>query len=135
MKFAAILSAGVSQFSRKLDEKTKRTSAKLLLLVLALGLAFAPARVGAVNLLNNPGFEQNNGHVIPANWTRFAPPNAQPFGNYWVLSEAGVAAHSGTLYFKEWGASYQPAPTNNVAGIYQDLSSAPGSIYQANGWF
>lgn len=45
---------------------------------------------------------------------------------------AGIA-HSGNFYFKEWGASYNG--TNNVAGIYQDLSCAPGSVYQANGWF
>ena len=44
-----------------------------------------------------------------------------------------VAAHSGSYYWKEWGALY--SGTNNVAGIYQTLSSTPGSIYQASGWF
>src|ERR1043166_8948296 len=88
----------------------------------------------AGNILVNPGFEQNSGHTIPSGWTRFAPPTAQAFGNYWVeVSNATVQAHSGVLYFKEWGACYNG--TNNVAGIYQNLSSAPGSIYQASGWF
>ncbi len=43
--------------------------------------------------------------------------------------------HSGTYFWKEWGALYAAAPTNNVAGIYQTFGSAPGSIYQASGWF
>src|SRR5207253_9875483 len=33
-----------------------------------------------------------------------------------------------------WGALYDPTVTN-VAGIYQDFSSAQGSIYQGSGWF
>jgi len=100
---------------------------------LTLAAAFlwcARPALGA-NLLVNPGFEANSGHVIPVGWTRFAPPTAQAFGNYWI--EGNVTPHSGTFYFKEWGAAYNG--TNNVAGIYQDLSSAPGSIYQASGWF
>src|ERR1019366_6776714 len=56
------------------------------------------------------------------------PPNTN--GNYYV--EALVPPQSGSLYFKEWGACYDG--TNNAAGIYQDLSSAPGSTYQAGGW-
>ena len=44
-----------------------------------------------------------------------------------------MTPQSGLLYFKEWGACYNG--TNNAAGIYQDLSSAPGSTYQASGWF
>jgi hypothetical protein len=139
MKYVPILSARVSQFSRKPVGRTKGTAANLLLLVIAAGVMLANSPAQASNLLVNPGFEANNGHAIPTGWTRFEPPTAQhfgipPLGNFWILSEAGVAAHSGALYFKEWGASYLPAPTNNVAGIYQDLSSAPGSIYQANGW-
>ena len=102
----------------------------LLALAGALVLAARPAY--AANLLVNPSFEQNSGHVIPSGWTRFAPPTAQPAGNYWV--EGVVPPQQGLLYFKEWGASYGNQP-NNVAGIYQDLSSAPGSTYQASGWF
>ena len=47
----------------------------------------------------------------------------------------GRATNSGALYWKEWGAGYLPAPTNNVAGLYQEFGSAPGSVYQASGWF
>jgi hypothetical protein len=86
----------------------------------------------AANLLVNPGFEANSGHAIPVGWTRFAPPTAQPGGNYWI--ESNVPAHSGTLFWKQWGAVYNSAVTN-VAGIYQDFSSSPGSTYQASGWF
>src|ERR1019366_4858666 len=57
------------------------------------------------------------------------PPNTN--GNYYI--EAQVTPQSGSLYYKEWGACYNA--TNNAAGIYQDLSSAPGSTYQASGWF
>lgn len=91
----------------------------------------------ATNILVNPGFETPPfGHVSPTNppvaygWTRFAPPTAQVFGNYWV--DDAVAAHTGTYYWKEWGACYNG--TNNVAGIYQTFSSSPGSTYQASGW-
>ena len=108
----------------------KRTTAGLLGLAAALWLA--PGPVFGANLLVNPSFEQNSGHTIPLGWTRFAPPTAQSFGNYWI--EAAVTPEDGALYFKEWGASYGAQPTN-VAGIYQDLSAAAGSTYQANGWF
>ncbi len=101
---------------------------------LAAALLLAVNSTHAANLLVNPGFESNSGHNIPVGWTRFAPPNAQTNGNYWVES-AGNLAHSGSLYWKEWGASYLPAPTNNVAGLYQDFGSAAGSTYQASGWF
>src|SRR5215468_10487855 len=99
------------------------------LLAFALGLAGEQSR--AANLLINPSFETNqNSHIIPQGWTRFAPPTAQSFGNYWC--EGNVTPHTGTTYFKEWGACYNG--TNNVAGIYQDFGSAPGSVYQASGW-
>lgn len=98
----------------------------------AVAVLFAGA-TQAANLIVNPSFESNGGHTIPVGWTRFAPPTAQPFGNYWV--EQGTRAHTGSLYWKQWGASYSPAPTNNVAGIYQDFNSSPGSVYQASGWF
>jgi hypothetical protein len=100
-------------------------------LALAAGFLLAATWTRADNLLVNPGFEANSGHAIPVGWTRFAPPNAQPAGNYWI--ESKVPAHSGALYWKEWGASYENGITN-VAGIYQDFSSAPGSVYQASGW-
>src|SRR5262249_3965675 len=51
----------------------------------------------------------------------------------WI--EGAVTPHSGSFYWKQWGALYLPPPTNNVAGIYQDFGSAPGSVYQASGWF
>lgn len=97
----------------------------------AFAVAIAVQSTFAANLLVNPSFETNqNVHIIPQGWTRFAPPTAQAFGNYWC--EGAVTPHSGTSYYKEWGASYNG--TNNVAGIYQDFSSAPGSVYQASGW-
>ena len=96
--------------------------------VAAILLAVSPAQ--GANLLVNPSFENNSGHNIPVSWTRFAPPTAAAFGNYWI--ESNVAPQSGSLYFKEWGACYNG--TNNAAGIYQDFSSAPGSTYQASGW-
>ena len=101
-------------------------------LALAGTLLVGASRALAANLLVNPSFESNSGHVIPVGWTRFAPPTAQPAGNYWV--ENNVPAHSGTLFWKEWGAVYNGSVTN-IAGIFQDFSSAPGSAYQASGWF
>src|SRR5215471_1450883 len=99
--------------------------------VLAL-LALPTAQ--AANLLVNPSFEQNSGHALPVGWSYFSPPtNSTYFGNFWI--ESAVPARSGTFYWKQWGALYLPAPTNNVAGIYQEFSAAPGSVYQANGWF
>jgi hypothetical protein len=107
----------------------------LAMLTAVLALMAGPAL--AVNVLVNPSFESPPfGHVSPTNvyvasgWTRFAPPTAQIFGNYWV--DNAVAAHTGKYYWKEWGACYNG--TNNVAGIYQTFSSSPGSTYQASGW-
>src|SRR3954468_2402876 len=103
------------------------------LLALTAASLLVASRSEASNLLSNPGFEANPGHQLPTSWNYFSPPtNSGYFGNYWV--EGSVAAHSGGFYWKEWGALYLPAPTNNVAGIYQDFSSAPGSGYQASGW-
>src|SRR5439155_17946284 len=82
----------------------------VLALAAALVLAGSPARGG--NLLVNPGFEANSGHLVATGWTYFSPPPPPGyFGDYWV--ESSVPAHSGTLYWKEWGALYLPAPTNN----------------------
>jgi hypothetical protein len=122
---------GIYPFSRNSNDSTslKAVNSALLALVAAVALAASPAQ--AANLLANPSFENNSGHSIPVNWTRFAPPTAQVAGNYWI--EGNVPPQSGSLYFKEWGACYNG--TNNAAGIYQDFSSAPGSTYQASGWF
>jgi hypothetical protein len=89
-----------------------RNSSALPFGVLALAGAFllASSRADAGNLLVNPGFEANSGHALPVGWTRFAPPNAQVFGNYWIESTA--PPHSGMLYWKEWGASYAGGATN-----------------------
>ena len=99
----------------------------------AVSLLMSAGQAEAGNLLINPGFEANSGHLVAAGWTYFSPPPPPGyFGNYWV--EGAVPAHSGTNYWKEWGALYLSA-TTNVAGIYQTLSSAPGATYQASGWF
>jgi hypothetical protein len=116
--------------SRNSKSRTSFKTVNYALLVLAAALALVASSAQAGNLLANPGFELNSGHNIPAGWTRFAPPTAQVFGNYYV--EGNVPPQSGSLYFKEWGACYNG--TNNAAGIYQDLSSSPGSTYQASGW-
>ncbi len=99
---------------------------------LAAALAWTARSAMAANLLVNPSFEANSGRVIPVGWTRFAPPDAEPGGNYWIEGNAGP--HSGSLYWKQWGASYK-AGVSNIAGIHQVFGSAPGSIYQASGWF
>jgi hypothetical protein len=103
---------------------------RLALLAMAAVLMLTTG-VRAANLLVNPGFEANSGHVIPSGWTRFAPPTAQVYGNY--ATEGIVTNQAGSTHYKEWGACYNG--TNNAAGIYQDLGSAPGSTYQASGWF
>lgn len=100
-------------------------------------MAAGPAR--AVNILVNPGFElPPHGHVNYTNppyafgWTYFSPPEPPTyFGDYWV--DNAVTPHTGSYYWKEWFALSGDA-TNNVAGIYQTLSSSPGSTYQASGW-
>lgn len=105
-----------------------------LIPVLVVALVLSGAVGQAANLLVNPSFEANSGNVIASGWTYFSPPlPATPPKDYWV--EGAVPAHSGSLYWKEWGALYLAAPTNNVAGLYQDFSSTPGSTYQASGWF
>ncbi|MGA3142688.1 MAG: glucoamylase family protein [Verrucomicrobiota bacterium] len=109
-------------------------------LALAVSLMLAAGPAQAQNLLVNPGFESPpSGQVVASGWTYFAPPTL-PAGtkDYWVVTEAsangGVPPHSGTYYWKEWGALYNSA-VSNVAGIYQTFSSTPGSNYQASGWF
>ena len=101
------------------------------LLALAGVLLCATDPAQAANVLGNPSFELNSGHVVPSRWVRFAPPTAQASGNYYVQGDQ-APPHSGSLCYKEWGACYNG--TNNAAGIYQDLASAAGSTYQASGW-
>jgi hypothetical protein len=132
MKYINIMNslAGSFQFSQNLNERTKFTSLNFPLLALAAGLVLAAGPAGAAtNLLVNPGFESNSGHVIPVGWTRFAPTNAQSGGNYWIEAPA----HSGAVGWKQWGAAYAAGQTN-VAGLSQSFNSAPGSVYQASGW-
>ena len=132
MKYVMNLFAGSLKFSPNPNGRTKGASLNFPLLTLAAGLMLAADAAEASNILVNPSFEANNGHVIPVGWTYYSPPTPPNyFGDYWV--EGNVAAHSGTLYWKQWGALYNTAVTN-VAGIYQDFSSAPGSAYQAGGW-
>ncbi len=97
-----------------------------------VGALLSPGFAQGANLLVNPSFEANSGRNVPTGWTRFAPPTAQSPPNLWI--EAQVTPQAGSLYFKEWGACYG-AQLTNVAGIYQDFSSAAGSVYQASGWF
>jgi hypothetical protein len=118
-------------FSRKSNDSISFKTAGFPLCAVAAAFLLAASPAQAANLLVNPSFENNSGHNIPTGWTRFAPPTAQSGGNYWI--EAPVLPQSGSLLFKEWGACYNG--TNNAAGIYQDLSSAAGSTYQASGWF
>lgn len=86
----------------------------------------------AGNLLVNPSFEANSGNVVPSAWTYFMPPNGSG-ASYWC-DTAGSHAHSGNLYWKQWGIYWDAARTN-VAGIYQQFNSAPNATYNASGWF
>lgn len=142
MKYTMESLAGIFEFTQNPNERTKCTSLIFPLLALAAGLVLAagPAQAQPTNtLLVNPGFETAPpGQVVPTGWTYFAPPTL-PAGtkDYWVVttvsSGQNFPPHSGTYYWKEWGALYNTA-VSNVAGIYQTFSSTPGSIYQANGW-
>jgi hypothetical protein len=127
-------------FLFRLSRRANKACCLPTLMMAGAMLAFCPSPSRAGNLLVNPGFESSSGHVTyspnvqPATgWTYFSPPEPSGyFGDYWV--ESAVPAHSGTFYWKEWGALYSPS-VNNVAGIYQVFNSAPGSVYQASGWF
>jgi hypothetical protein len=94
----------------------------------------------AVNLLVNSGFETppGNAQVVATDWTYFAPPTlSASVKDYWVANQGsgnGMPPESGTYFWKQWGALYAAPPINNVAGLYQTFSSAPGAIYQASGW-
>lgn len=90
-----------------------------------LGTSLSPAG----NLLVNPGFENNIGHVIPNGWAYFSPPTPPGyFGDYYV--EAAVPPHGGSVYYKQWAA----LGVTNASGIQQEFGCAPGSTYQASGW-
>ncbi|SPE61790.1 hypothetical protein SBV1_770001 [Verrucomicrobia bacterium] len=119
-------------FPDELETSMKTTKVLFGILTITLEQLTQSQGQGSGNLLTNPSFEQNAGHAIPIGWARFAPPTAQTFGDYWIENSPPVA-HTGDLYWKEWGASY--GGSNNVAGIYQVLSSAPGSVYAGSGWF
>jgi hypothetical protein len=141
MKYIMNSLTGSFQFSRNPNERTKSTSLNFPLLALAAGLVLAAGPVQAGNLLVNPGFEAESGHApygttVATGWTYFSPPEPPGyFGDYWVQTGTahGVAAHSGANYWGEWSALNNG--NTNVAGIYQTLGSAPGSTYQASGWF
>lgn len=120
--------------ARRLSESIKFRKLNFTIRALTLAMVLAVTAAQGANLLVNPSFEANSGHVVATGWTYFSPPPPLGyFGDYWI--EGNVPAHGGTLYWKQWGALYLDPPTNNVAGIYQDFSSAPGSSYQASGWF
>jgi len=110
---------------------------KLTLFAVAAGLILSANPAQAGNLLINPGFEANTGPVLAAGWTYFAPPTVGAgVHDYWVVgpTDYGVSPHSGTNFWKQWNALYSTPPSNNVAGIYQNFSCAPGNVYQASGW-
>src|SRR2546422_2316599 len=112
MTSAIIFAPEKSPLVRNSQKRTQLIT-NLVFLAFVAALVFCARPAQAANLLVNPGFESNSGHAIPVGWTRFAPPTAQPAGNFWVENNPPVA-HSGILYFKEWGACYNG--TNNVAG-------------------
>ena len=136
MKFFKKSSATSFRFSQNPDGRTKFTSLNLLFLAIAAGLMLAagPAQC-QTNLLQNPGFEVNSGNAVPTSWTFFAPPSTTA-KDYWIVTSTDgcaphLAPHSGSLLWKEW---WPITSANNVAGIYQTLGCAPGSIFQASGW-
>jgi hypothetical protein len=144
MKYIIIFLTTSRWVFRNPKDGTKRATLIFPVLALAAGLVLAanPAQA-ATNILGNPGFEvAPYGHTYPTNppvaydWTYFSPPEPPSyFGDYWVQTlstDHGVAAHSGSYYWNQWSALN--AGNTNVAGIYQTLSSSPGSIYQASGW-
>ena len=123
----------VYSFSRNSNNSIsfKTMNSALLALVAAVALTASPAQ--AANLLVDSGFDQDIfRRFVPNGWTRFAPPTAKVPPDLWIVGNE-APPHSSPLCFKEWGASYNG--TNNAAGIYQDFSAAPGSTFQASGWF
>jgi hypothetical protein len=109
-----------------------------LALAAVLALAASPAQASSTNILLNPCFAANNtqnANIVPVDWTYFDDPTVPASTHdYWIEANEATA-NCGTVYWKEWGAGYFNPPTNNVAGIYQEFGSSPGSVYQASGWF
>jgi hypothetical protein len=131
---------------RKKSEAKKRdylpmiNNIKFIRLALAATLALAASAAQAGNILVNTNFGENSGQAVATGWTYFKPPTVPASTkDYWIggYPTGGFYATplSGTQYWKEWGAGYFQAPTNNVAGVYQEFSSTPGSVYEASGWF
>ena len=131
-------SAGHTPFLWNSTAITRRATGFLLFLAFAVGLLLAavPARA-QTNLLANPIFSVPPiGRNVPSDWTFFAPPAATA-KDYWVVNQ-GTAGDSNyvepiagtTDWWKQWNA----LGATNVAGIYQTVGTAPGSIYQADGW-
>jgi|GEM_PF-463085 len=142
MKYLINLFAGSFPSFQNPHEKTKYIFLNFPLVAVAASMALAGSPAQAQNLLLNQGFESPPyGQVVPTNWTYFAPPTlGAGVKDYWVVNVNTVGCsdmppHSGTYFWKEWGALYAAAPINNVAGISQTFNSAPGNIYQASGWF
>jgi len=107
----------------------------LVSLASAAVLFLSPKGGVAANLLLNSDFGLNNGNAVPTDWMFFAPPNTFVH-DYWIVNSNSVGcskmpAQSAQYYWKEW---FINNGTNNVAGLYQTFSSAPGSIYTASAW-
>jgi beta-glucanase (GH16 family) len=91
--------------------------------LLSLVLSVTPLR--AVSVLSNPGFEAD-----PIGQTTTIPGWAPYGGNAYGETSAAIA-HSGTNYFKVYQAFNGAI---NYTGVYQDYISAPGAVYNADGW-
>ncbi len=105
----------------------------------SLALTASPVQAG--NVLVNTNFAEppGGGQKTPTGWTYFDDPTVPATTeDYWIGGPPTggffAPALSGTQYWKEWGAGYF-STLNNVAGLYQEFGSAPGSSYQATGWF
>jgi beta-glucanase (GH16 family) len=75
------------------------------------------------NTLADPGFESSASGSTIRGWQSYG-------GNAYVQTDS-TRAHSGSNYFKVYGAF---TANDNWTGIFQDVSSAPGAVYTANGW-
>jgi hypothetical protein len=122
------------RFSHNSGRAIKGQTLILWLLALAACWRLAGGAVQAANLLINPSFESPpSGQKVPTGWKYFAQPTLSTnVHDYWI--ETGPRAHTGSFYWKEWDAVNNSSVTD-VAGIYQDFSTAAGSTYQASGWF